>query len=102
MPVDAKSAVRAAVKYLTDVYSDEPIADVLLEEIDTSKSGESWLVTLSFYRPKTPYAIGTVGQIIGGEASKRQYKVVNVDKSTGEIHSMKMRAKVTPDDAERP
>src|SRR5271167_132460 len=79
MPVDAKGAVQAAVKYLTDMYSAEQIADVLLEEIDTSKGGGSWLVTLSFYRPKTPFAIGTIGQMLGGDASKRQYKVINVD-----------------------
>lgn len=40
MAVDAKTAVQAAVKYLTEIYSDQ-IADVLLEEIDTSKGGGS-------------------------------------------------------------
>jgi hypothetical protein len=102
MAVDAKGAVQAAVRYLTEMYSNEEIADVLLEEIDTSKSGASWLVTLSFYRPKAPFAAGTLGQILGVDVSKRQYKVINVDKNTGEIHSMKMRARVSPDDAERP
>lgn len=101
MPIDAKAAVQSAVGYLTSIYPAEQIADVLLEEIDTSKNGGSWLVTLSFYRPKTPMAVGTLGQLLGGDVSKRQYKVINVDKNTGEIHSMKMRAKVTPDDAER-
>lgn len=103
MPIDAKAAVRAAMEYLMDVYSQEQIADVLLEEIDTSKGGGSWLVTLSFYRPQEPFAAGTLGHVFGAaNVSKRQYKVINVDKNTGTIHAMKMRAKVSPDDVERP
>lgn len=101
MAIDAKEAVKAAMAYVADIYSSDKISDVLLEEIDRSKGGGSWLVTVSFYRPSTPYAIGTLGQIVGGNVSKRQYKVINVDRETAEIHSMTMRAKVTPDDGER-
>ena len=66
MAVDAKGAVQAAMKYLGEMYSKEQIADVLLEEIDTSKGGGSWLVTLSFYRPSTPFEVGSIGQILWG------------------------------------
>lgn len=101
MPVDAKGAVKAAMNYVREMYADDEISDLLLEEVEPSKTHGTWLVTVSFYRPKTEYATGTLGQILGGSPSKRSYKVLSVDKATGTIHSMKMRAKVTPDDADR-
>jgi hypothetical protein len=100
--VDAKEAVKAANKYLRQVYAGANVSDILLEEIDTAKGGAAWLITLSFYRSTTlgiaPGGLGDLFQPI----NKRQYKVVSVDKKTGRVLSMRMRARVAPVDVERP
>jgi hypothetical protein len=96
MPLDAKQAVKAAMLYLADIYPPEELKDMLLEEIDTATTGDSWLVTVSFFRPQT-YPTGSFGSMFGG--SQRHYKVISVDKETGVINSMKMRTSAA--DAQR-
>src|SRR5262245_35108621 len=99
MAIDAKQAVQVAMEYVREMYSNEQISDLLLEEIETSKSGNDWLVTISFYRPTKGYPAGSIGEMIGGStsAARRQYKVLIVDKVQGTIHGMKIRARATSD-----
>jgi len=98
MAIEAKQAVVAAMKSVTDLFSDVGTQDLLLEEVDSSKDGKNWLITVSFVR--TVDAIPGYISLLGNDYKKRQYKVVKIDKETGAFAGAKMRAKVTLDDVE--
>ena len=72
--MDVKEAVRTAKEYVIDLFSDENIQDVFLEEI-VSK-GNAWKVTLSFIRPQDQ----TFATALTGSSWKdRSFKVIEVD-----------------------
>ena len=48
--IDVKEAVRTAAKYLADLFAEEDISDIRLEEVQLSEDGQTWNVTLSFLR----------------------------------------------------
>ena len=48
-PVDVKHAVRNAIAFVKEVYSDEKITNVGLEEVKSE--GDVWKVTVGFSRP---------------------------------------------------
>ena len=76
MTIELKDAVRIAKNYIADLYSDEPIADIGLEEVMKDDSGNKWLITIGFIR-----------QGSGDAANKfltlrnRLYKRVEIDDS---------------------
>ena len=47
--MNTREAVSAAKSYLKEVYADERITDISLEEIESL--GDRWIVTLGFSRP---------------------------------------------------
>lgn len=49
--MDVKEAVRVAREYITDLYSDEEIANVGLEEVDFDPDAGIWRITIGFSRP---------------------------------------------------
>lgn len=98
MAIEVKEAVVAASKHVANLFSDVGTVDLLLEEVDTSKDGKNWLITVSFVRAADSLPVGFT--ILGNDYKKRQYKVVKVDKESGSVLAVKMRAKVTPEDVE--
>jgi hypothetical protein len=94
--IDAKDAVKRAVAYVTEIYTDTgaAVGDFLLEEIEMNESETVWRVTVSFRMTNLPSATpGTLASVIlGPYAPKvRAYKLVEVDATTGHIRSMKIR-----------
>ena len=82
--LDVKEAVRTAKEYVNDVFSDEDIRDVVLEEV--KYEGVHWKVTLSFFRPRGPLAV-----VLSEPAWKdRSFKVIRIDGS-GKVRSMTHR-----------
>jgi hypothetical protein len=79
--ITVKEAVSAATRFAREMYGQN--LDLLLEEVDRELDG-SWLITLSFL-PQT-------GNALAALASKRSYKIFQVDAETGEVRSMKIRA----------
>ena len=77
-------AVKAAKKYLAELFEDESINDIVLEEVVFDKTNDIWKITLSFARP------GTMSYIFPGSEQlneNRSYKVVHVSKD-GEADSI--------------
>lgn len=75
--LEARDAARVATQYyqaLTGHYSQVPT----LEEIELSENGDRWLVTLGVYSEGVPFG-------------ERSYKRLEVDASTGDVLSMKIR-----------
>ncbi len=86
--MDVKEAVAVAKSYLTEVFHEERIADIGLEEIEFRRSDSTWEITLGFSRP-WDHGIGVVlGQ---RRASSRSYKVVRIKDHSGEVQSLKDR-----------
>jgi hypothetical protein len=49
--MDTKEAIAAAKKYLNDVYADEELTNLGLEEVEHVLAAGNWVITLSFSRP---------------------------------------------------
>lgn len=92
----AKQAAKMAIDFVEGFYKelDQPIQDVLLEEIELPADGSAWQITVGFSR------LGRVNSTVSPILPEalmprfertRQYKVVSVDRTTGEIQSMKIR-----------
>ena len=86
--MEAKEAVRAAKAHIADLFADEAIENVGLEEVvfcDGDPSGE-WRVTVGFSRlwnHKNPLIAA-----LGDRRLGRSYKVVRVSDGDGRIASV--------------
>jgi len=93
--IDVKQAVAAAMKEAVEFYDEIEIKGLQLEEVEKSKNGKEWLVTLSFFVPdqKPPANVleQTMQSGIGNKRYERKYKVFKVETGTGSVTSMKIR-----------
>ena len=91
--MDHKDAIAAAKRYLVDVYADEQVTNLGLEEIDHDTAAGTWAVTLAFSRPwNTPRTRAQeVLENLGAVSSlKRSHKIVTIAED-GAVLSMKTR-----------
>jgi hypothetical protein len=85
--MDVKQAVGIAVKFVKEVYNENDILGLLLEEVMFNLEDDIWYVTLGFDRPERTSAIDA----LSGRRPPRAYKIIAVSAKTGEIQSMKIR-----------
>lgn len=88
-----KEAVAAAKAYVSDIYADEGIAHLGLEEIEHEDEAGRWLVTVSFSRPwNTPRtrAQEVLERVGAVQSLQRAFKVVTLA-DDGTVLSMKTR-----------
>lgn len=91
--VTVKSAVRAAIDYIQDLYTDKNLQDLLLEEVEFSEDTDQWIVTVGFSLVEAKE--GATSLLMPIESSRelsRKYKVVKIDAETGKPISMKIRS----------
>jgi hypothetical protein len=81
--IEMHEAVEKAIAVIKDVYRNEDISDVELEEIEFDS--ENWLITVGFTRQKVRKALG------GLALPTRTLKVVKIDRRTGAFAGMKIR-----------
>jgi hypothetical protein len=100
--MEVREAVRTALNYVKEVYADENLSNLGLEEVEYVPERHEWLVTVGFSRPwdypkkEAPYMVLPLG---GSERPpSRAYKVVHIDDTTGRILEMKHR--LIPETAE--
>lgn len=84
--MDVKEAVQVAKDYVIELFGEEGIVDVGLEEIDFDQL-DNWVVTIGFSRPWNR----NIGSVLGGQAS-RSYKTVRIQDGDGRVLSVKDRA----------
>ncbi len=92
--IDVKQAVRAAVRYVADLY-DVDTQNGALEEVE--RTSDSWYITVGFNRAVTTPVKGVRASLTAlAEAmnpyTERVYKVVQVSAKNGEPLSMKIRS----------
>ncbi len=82
-----KDAVRVAMNYLKRMLN---VSSILLEEIDQTKDGKDWLITLSHEKLADDKRKKTINDYLTIPLN-RSYRVIRLDKKTGMIQSMKIR-----------
>ncbi len=87
--MDAKEAVSHAKRYVSELFADENIAEVALEEIDYDYEEDEWKVTIGFTRPwASPKASGHIGFEL---PSNRAYKQVRLNEDGSRVLSVRDR-----------
>ena len=92
--MDVKDAVKRAKAYVADLFAEEGVFDLGLEEVE-HQNGDVWSVTIGFNRQ--PALASTSDVATGGALARlltrsnagRIYRVVRVRESDGEILSVK-------------
>ena len=85
--MDIKEAVATAKHYVVDLYSDEKIKNVGLEEVEFDDQKGYWLVTVGLTRitPANDFV-----SALGG-TPQRLYKMVTINGATGKPLSLRDR-----------
>lgn len=86
--MNAKEAKEAARDYIIDLFADEEVMHVGLEEVVYHRDAREWRITYGFVRAWDQQ--GQLGIKMGLQAP-RSYKVVSIDGSSGEVISLKDR-----------
>ena len=87
--MDAREAVSYAKRYVSELFAEENIAEVALEEIDYDYDEEEWKVTIGFTRPwASPKTSGHIGFEL---PTNRAYKQVRMSEDGSKVLSVKDR-----------
>lgn len=87
--MDVKEAAKLAKEYVADLFADEGIDNVGLEEIELGDDRRFWKVTVGFSRPWDHG--GVVTTVVGQTGLRRSYKVLRIDNASGNVASVRDR-----------
>jgi len=93
--MDVKEVIAKAKEYISQVYAEEQVANLGLEEVEHILAAGNWKITLGFSRPwNTPRTRAQeVLENLGAVSSlRRSFKVITMA-DDGTVLSMKDRAK---------
>ena len=96
--MDVKEAVLVAKSYLAEIYTNEGIVNLGLEEVEFDDRSDTWCITLGFSRPwdhppsprLNPLAVA-LGDRIPQPELRRSYKVLRIKDGDGRVESLKNR-----------
>lgn len=84
--MDVKQAVRTAKEHIAELYEDEQIMNVGLEEVVFEESPAVWKVTIGFSRPWDVKGLAIAALV---DASRtRSYKVICLNDASGKVESL--------------
>jgi hypothetical protein len=88
MALGLQEAVERATEILRELYPNESLNQLLLEEIERvrSEKGYYWNVTLGFARPGTMGSLTTA--VTASPPRDRAYKRIRINEETGEFEGM--------------
>ena len=86
--MDVKEAVQAAKEHVAEIFADEPIENVGLEEVEFDELNGVWAVTIGFSR----YWGRSMDNVFRALGTARDFKVVRIEDETGRVQSVKHRA----------
>lgn len=75
--MDVKPAVATAKTFVSDLFAEEGVANLGLEEVERDEGKSEWRVTLGFSRPwdTSSHGFGIIESALG---RPRSYKIVRV------------------------
>lgn len=88
--MNVKEVVKNAIDHINDLFKDENISNLGLEEVEYDSAIGEWVVTVGFSRP-WDYPQGSLAALTGGSKANRSYKIVSVNDTNGEVISVKNR-----------
>lgn len=97
--IEVKEAIKIAKDYVAEVFADEGVFNIGLEEIE--HEGDVWEVTVGFSRrwdkpPRNPFSgIAGYTQENDDRALRRTYKVVEVAADSGVVLQLRNRVGLT-------
>ncbi len=85
-----REAVAAAKDHIQELFADEQIANLGLEEVEFDEATGTWTVTLGFSRPWDK-PVGPLANLAPLELRpwRRDYEVVKISDATGSLLSIK-------------
>ena len=86
--MDVKEAVQLAKKHVAEVFADESIANVGLEEVEFDEVDRVWAITIGFSRFWG--RLGDVVRALDGNTA-RTFKIVRIEDGSGRVQSVKHR-----------
>lgn len=85
-PLNVKNAVKIALNYVKELYEDNNLQDLMLEEVDFSEAANQWLITVGFSLPENQEETQPlIAPSKNRQTLSRRYKIVNVNAKTGSI-----------------
>jgi hypothetical protein len=84
--MQVQEAVKLAKEWVAEVYSEEGISNVGLEEVEFDDTRNVWNITLGFSRQWDRNAVATVMDKL-----RRSYKIVSVSDYNGKVLSLRNR-----------
>jgi hypothetical protein len=88
--MNVKEAVALARQYLGEVFAEEKIADLSLEEVEYDDAQHLWSITLGFLRPRKNVTQGAVAAVLG-TLHQREYKIVRINDNNNRLVAIKNR-----------
>ncbi len=86
--MDVKEAALVARSYITDLFSDDKITNVGLEEVKFDIDTNTWKITLGFSRSWDHIDNSLVAKLGGSIQPDRSYKVVHINDHDGAVISL--------------
>jgi hypothetical protein len=82
--IPVQGAVVQAMEAAKEFYGSRNVIDLTLEEVEKSRDGTQWLITLGFYLPskKPATALDEMFRQIKGVTYEKKYKLFIVDAKT--------------------
>ena len=91
--MDVKEAARSAKAYIIDLFADEQIQHVGLEDVKFDDQANVWNITIGFSRP---WNRSTLGPVIP-DPTHRSYKIVRINDEDGAVMSVAHRVLTAAD-----
>ena len=83
--MDVQEAVQTAKKYIAELFTDESITNVGLEEVVFNDTSNNWEITIGFSRP---WQKDSLAASLGNQPPGRSYKLVCINDNDGHITSL--------------
>ena len=90
--MDVKEAVQTAKNYIAELFTDETIANIGLEEVEFNDTSNNWEVTIGFSRP---WQTNLLTVALSNRHQTRSYKLVYINDDSGQVLSLKDRVLTT-------
>lgn len=89
--MNVKEAVAHAKAHILDLFADENLTNVGLEEVEFEAQSREWIVTIGFSRPWDEPRSPLAAALSNSNAPRRAYKVLRISDNTNQVLSVKNR-----------
>ena len=93
--MNVKQAARAAKEHIIDIFDDEQITRIALEEVEFDSTTDEWRVTIGFNRPWDANNAPT-SRLTSDLYRDRAFKVVRIKDGSGEVSAIADRMLAPP------